>query len=146
MSQCFLCDEEATLDCTQCGDVRWRALLIILSTWSITNIFSFCSDSHRKVSVDSSQFIPDSKSIGDMKWEAKLLVIEVGNFSNKKKGGSTSKNIWINLDFIESTVSLPQLHVSEDGSCLPYCVVSTLEAGKAVLATRDIQPGQLIFR
>ena len=40
------------------------------------------------------------------------------------------------------------LHVDGDGSCLPYQVVSEEGAGRgrSVRATRDINPGELIFR
>ena len=88
MSLCFLCEEEAKLDCPRCEGVRWveeldikqrRILVILLSC-------SFCSEAHQR------------------------------------------------------------LHLGEDGSCLPYQIVTTTLAGKSVIATRDIHPGELIFR
>ena len=88
MAVCFLCEEEARLDCPRCEGVRWveldmkeRIILIILLISC-----SFCSEAHQR------------------------------------------------------------LHLGEEGSCLPYQVVTTTQAGKAVIATRDIQPGELIFR
>ena len=38
-----------------------------------------------------------------------------------------------------------RLHLGPDGGCLPYRVERG-EEGRRVVATRDIQPGQLIFR
>ena len=91
MALCFLCEEEARLDCPRCEGVRWveldmkeRIILIILIILLIS--CSFCSEAHQR------------------------------------------------------------LHLGEEGSCLPYQVVTTTQAGKAVIATRDIQPGELIFR
>ena len=87
MSLCFLCEEEARLDCPRCEGVRWvetdmeeRIVITVLIC------FSFCSEAHQR------------------------------------------------------------LHLGEDGACLPYQVVTTTQAGKSVIATRDIQPGELIFR